>query len=182
MLYWEKKVTTKIYLKKLVVSLEVRGETARWMCSWWSEGRSVRSSPTPRKTLPFWSSRRWSREFWNFRRRSKGKITLLGDNNRSLPGCLSFCLSLFLCYFLLFLSLISHFPFKLPPGGFQYYSGFSVCLHSIWISWTRIQLQKNLSCGAFWKKSKIDRFFSYFEVRIFRVVKRSFCIAFLNSW
>ena len=68
----------------------------------------------------------------------------------------------------------AHHPFKLPPGGFQYYSGFSACLHSIWTSWTRIQLQKNLSCGAFWKKSKIDCFFSYFEVRIFRVVRRSF--------
>ena len=67
-----------------------------------------------------------------------------------------------------------HHPFKLLPGGFQYYSGFSACLHSIWTSWTRIQLQKNLSCGAFWKKSKIDCFFSYFEVRIFRVVRRSF--------
>ena len=56
----------------------------------------------------------------------------------------------------IFISIIHsfrHHPFKLPPGGFQYYSGFSACLHSIWTSWIRIQLQKNLSCGAFWKKN-----------------------------
>ena len=67
-----------------------------------------------------------------------------------------------------------HHPFKLPPGGFQHYSGFSACLHSLWTSWTKIQLQKNISCSAFWKKSKIDCFFSYFEVRIFYGCKEIF--------
>ena len=78
----------------------------------------------------------------------------------------------FFYIFTVFFSL--HRPFKLPPGGFKYYSGFSACLHSIWTSWIRIQLQRNLSCSAFWKKSKIDNFSSYLVVRIFRVVRRSF--------
>ena len=55
---------------------------------------------------------------------------------------------------------VSHHPFKLPPCGFEECFGFSACLYSGWTSWTRIQLQRKLSCGAFWEKSKIENFSS----------------------
>ena len=41
-------------------------------------------------------------------------------------------------------------------------------------------LQRDLSCGAFRKKSKIDDFSFYFAIRIYQVIGKSFMIAFFK--
>ena len=70
-----------------------------------------------------------------------------------------------------------HHPFKQPPGSFQEYSGYFAFLHSGWISWTRIELQRNLSFGAFWKKNpKLinDKILFYFVIQIYWAIKTLF--------
>ena len=70
--------------------------------------------------------------------------------------------------------LIHHHPFKLPPGGFQYYSSFSACLRLICTSWTRIQPQKIFLMAPFKKNPKLIVFSLILKVRNSRLVRRSF--------